>query len=178
MNAIMPYYDTPILGVHYEQNSEISNSQSRPIRSTLTLHPREEHPHMDFLKASTSKPKPITQDALMNMMHQKTNAGIKRTLHVRLICMLSLSIMRPLPPRTISSHMPRLEVMVTRHLPSMTRTLGLQILFSTSTCALALAYVAHLRSTRCLCSTLGLILVPLTHTRVWRNKLYPFLSHS
>ena len=46
--------------------SEISNSQSRPIISTLTLHPREEHPDLDSLKASTFKPKFITQDALMN----------------------------------------------------------------------------------------------------------------
>ena len=132
---------------------------------------------MASLKASPSKIKPITQDALMNMMHQKTNAGIKRTLHVRLICMLSLSIMRTLPPKTISSHMSNLAAMVTCHLPSLTRNLGLQTLCSTPTCDMVLAYVASLRSTRCLCGTLGLILVPPTHTRVWRNKMYPFLSH-
>ena len=48
------------------RNLEIFNSQSRPIRSTLTLHPREEHPHLASLKVSTSKPKSITQDAIMN----------------------------------------------------------------------------------------------------------------
>ena len=46
--------------------SEICNSQSRPIKSTLTLHPREEHPHLASLKASTPKPNSVTQDALMN----------------------------------------------------------------------------------------------------------------
>ena len=82
---------------------EISNSQYRPIRSTLTLGSREEHPHMASPKASTSKPKPIIQDALINKMHQKTNAGIKRSLHVWLICMLSLwhnGIDMPLSPRS------------------------------------------------------------------------------
>ena len=90
------------------------------------------------------------------------------------------STMRPLPPRTISPHMPRLAIMVTRHLPSLTGILGLQVLSSTSTstCALALAYVARLQSTRCWCGTLGLILVPLTYTRVWKNKLHPLMSHS
>ena len=48
------------------ENSEISNSQSRPIRSTLTLHPKEEHLRLSSLKASTSKPNSVTQDALMN----------------------------------------------------------------------------------------------------------------
>ena len=86
------------------------------------------------------------------------------------------STMRSLPPRTISPHMPRLEAMVTRHLPSLTRTLSLQILRSTLTYALILAYVARPRSTRYWCNTLRLILVPLTHTRVWRNKLYLLLS--
>ena len=86
-------------------------------------------------------------------------------MHVRLICMLSLCTMRPLPPRTISPHMPKLAAMVTHHLPSLTRTLGLQILCLTLTYALALAYVTRLRSTRCWCGTLELILVPLTHTR-------------
>ena len=47
--------------------------------------------------------------------------------------MLSLCTMRPLPLRTISPHMPRLTTMVTRHLPSLTQTLGLQTLFSTET---------------------------------------------
>ena len=85
--------------------------------------------------------------------------------------------MRPLPPRTISPHMPRLAAMVTCHLPSLTRTPGMQILWSTSTYALALAYVTRLRSTRCWCVTLELILVPLTHSRGWRNKLCPLMSY-
>ena len=90
--------------------------------------------------------------------------------------MLCLCTMRSLPPRTISPHMPRLAAMVTCHLPNLTRTLSLQILWSTSTYALTLAYVASPRSTRCWCGTLRLILIPLTHTRVCRNKLYLLMS--
>ena len=112
---------------------------------------------MALLAASTSKPKPITQDALMNMMHQKTNAGIKRTLHVQLIYMLSLwynSIYMPLGPRSP----------------------GLRALYLTSTHTLA--PLAHLCCQKCLYSTLRLKLVPLTHTRVWRNELYLLLCYN
>ena len=140
------------------RTSEISNSRSRHILPTLTLHPREEHPHMASLKASTSKPKSITQDVtMMNMMHQKTNAGIRRTLHVRLIYMLNLwhnGIDMPLGPGSP----------------------GLRALYLTSTHTLA--PLAHLCYRRCLYNTLQLEPVPLTHTRVWRNELYPLLSYS
>ena len=98
-------------------------------------------------------------------------------LHVGLIFMLSFCTMRPLPPRKILPHMPKLAAMVTRHLPNLTRTLGLQTLCLTSTYTLSLAYVTRLRSTKCWCDTLELILVPLTHTRGWRNKLCPLLSY-
>ena len=58
--------------------SKISYSQSRHILPTLTLDPRGEFSHtMAFPKASTFKPKPITPDAVMNMMHQTTNASMK-----------------------------------------------------------------------------------------------------
>ena len=130
-------------------------------------------------------PKLITQDAFMNE-HDASNSNAtpinkceSRNVPYIFGCSVcsSCSTMRPLPPRTISPHMPRLAAMVTRHLPSLTRTLSLQILWSTSTYALTLAYVARLRSTRCWCGTLilscdtpRLILIPLTHTRVWRNQ--------
>ena len=84
--------------------------------------------------------------------------------------------MRPLPPRTISPHVPRLAAMVTCYLPCLTRTLGLQILWSTPT--YALAPLAHLCYRRCLYNTLRLKLVPLTHIRVWRNKMHLLLSLS
>ena len=67
MNAIMPYCGTQIPGSTMGKISEISNSQSRPIRSTLALPPREEHPYRDSLKALTSKPNSITQDATTNV---------------------------------------------------------------------------------------------------------------
>ena len=82
--------------------------------------------------------------------------------------------MRPLPPRTISPHVPRLVTMVTCHLPYLTQNLGLQILWLTST--YALASLAYLCCRRCLYNTLRLKLVPLTHTRVWRNKPHLLLS--
>ena len=156
---------------------EISSSLPQHIIPILALIPRGELTYKGSFEASTSKPNPITQDVtMMNMMHQTTNAGIKRTLHVRLICTFTLSTMRPLPSKTISSHMPRLMAMQTRHLPRLARIPGLQVLSLTPACTLVLVYVARLQSTRCLCDTLGLILVPLTHTM--RAKLYLLLSLS
>ena len=128
----------------------------------------------------------ITQDALMNE-HDASNSSDTpinkcESRNVPYISDCSVcsacSTMGPLPPRTISPHMPRLAVMVTHHLPSLTRTLSLQILWSTSTQALTLVYVARLRSTKCWCCTLRLILITLTHTMVWRNQLSLLLSNS
>ena len=131
-------------------------------------------------------PKLITQDAFMNEQDaSNSNATPINKCESRNVPYISgcsvcsaYSTMRSLPPRTISPHMPRLAAMVTRHLPSLTRTLSLQFLWSTLTYALILVYVARLRSTRCWCGTLipscdtpRLILIPLTHTRVWRNQL-------
>ena len=96
---------------------EMSNSQSRPIRSTLTLHPREEHLYLASLKTSTSKPKSITQDALMNEHDAPNlNATLVNKCKSRNVPYISdcsvcstCSTMRPLPPRTISPHMPKLS---------------------------------------------------------------------
>ena len=113
--------------------SEISYSQSRPIQSTLTLHPREEHPHMTSLKASTSKSKSVTQDALMNEYDvSNLNATLVNKCKSRNVPYISdcsvcsaCNTMRPLPPRAISSHMPKLTTLITYHLPCLTRSLGL-----------------------------------------------------
>ena len=78
--------------------------------------------------------------------------------------------MRSLPPRTILPHMPRLAAMVTHHLPSLTRTLGLQTLCSTPTCALAC--VTRLRSTRCWCGTLVTPQIPLGKSFHTNNHLH------
>ena len=174
---------------NYESSLDVvpktNSTHTHLIRSTLTLPTREEHPHQVSLKASTSKPKSITQDATMNEYDASNlNATLFNKCKSRnvpyisgcSVC-LAYSNMRPLPPRTISPHMPRLAAMVTRPLPSLTRTLGLQTLCLTPTYALALAYVTRLRSTRCWCGTLELILVPVTHTRGCRNKLCHLLSY-
>ena len=108
---------------------KISNSQSRPIRSTLTLYPREEHLHLASLKASTSKLKSITQDALMNEYDASNlNATLVNKCKSRNVPYISdcsvcstCSTMRPLPPRAISSHMPQLSAEVTYPLPWLTR---------------------------------------------------------
>ena len=41
----------------------------------------------------------------------------------------------------------------------------------------SVTYMARLQNSRCLCSTLGLISVPLAHAGLKRNKLRPCLSH-
>ena len=129
---------------------EISNSQFRPIRSTLTLHPREEHPHLVSLKASTSKPKSITQDTTMNeydasnlnaTLVNKCKSGNVPYISGCSVCS-ACSTMRPLPPRAILSHMPKLSTEITYRLPFLTRSSGLCVLYLTSTNTLApLAYV-------------------------------------
>ena len=113
--------------------SEISNSQSRPIKSTLTLHPREEHSHLASLKASTSKPNSVTQEALMNEYDASNlNATLVNKCKSRNVPYISgcsvcsaFSTMRPMPPRTISSHMPKLSAKITYRLPCLTRSPGL-----------------------------------------------------
>ena len=108
---------------------EISNSQSRPIRSTLTLHPRGEHPHLVSLKASTSKPKSITQDATMNEYDASNlNATLVNKCKSRNVPYISgcsvcsaYITMRPLPPKAISSHKPKLSTEITYHLPWLTK---------------------------------------------------------
>ena len=110
--------------------SEFSNSHSRPIMSILTPRPREEHPHLVSVKASTSKPKSITQDATMNEYDASNlNATLVNKCKSRnvpyifgcSVCSAS-SAMRPLPPRAISSHMPKLSVEITYRLPCLTRS--------------------------------------------------------
>ena len=123
----------PPRGSTMSRISDISNSQSRPIRSTLTLHHREEHPHMASLKASTSKPKFVTQDALMNEYDAsnsnatQVNKCKSRNVPCISVCSVcsAISTMRPLPPRTISSHMPKLLAEITYRLPCLTRSPGL-----------------------------------------------------
>ena len=163
---------------------EISSSQSRPIRLTLILHPMEEHPHLVSLKASTFKPKSITQDATMNEYDASNlNATLVNKCKSRNVPYISgcsvcsaCSTMRPLPPREISSHMPKLSTEITYRLPCLIRSPGLCVLYLTSTHTLA--PLPHLCCRRCLYSTPKLKLVPLTRTKVWRNELYTLLFYN
>ena len=104
---------------------EISDSQSRPIRSTLTLGHKEEHPYNGLSEVSTSKPILFTHDATINEYDASNlNATVVNKCDSRNVPYISgcfgcstCSTMRPLPPKKNSSHMPKLMAMETQPLP-------------------------------------------------------------
>ena len=149
--------------------SKISNLESQPIRSTLTLHPREEHLYLASLKTLTSKPKSITQDALMNEYNASNlNSTLVNKCKSRNVPYISgcfvcstYSTTRPLPPRAISSHMPRLLAEITHHLPCLTKCSILTLVLMT----LALSWISLRNISLLLLSRVGrrwifLLLVP------------------
>ena len=138
---------------HHEQNPRDLCLTVFTHLITLTLVPREEFQTMAPQEASTSKPKPITQDAIMDMMHQTTNAGMKKYLAYP----IDLDV-QPLVQRR--RHAPRCpKSWPVGPVPDLDPYSGPSSPF------VPLKVLVRLK------------LVPLTHTRVRRNKMGPRLSH-